>query len=109
MQSAERIRELKAEIEHLKITRFEAKRENYSIKTSLSWRLTWPLRVLRDAGMAVINKSQRRFRLLSGRRLSSARLPNLSPPIDVGVGYHEREPGADRQSIERGSQKACRA
>ena len=71
-QSAERIRELKAEIEHLKITRFEAKRENYSIKTSLSWRLTWPLRVLRDAGMAFANKSQVGFRLFSGRRPSSA-------------------------------------
>ena len=58
MESAERIRELKAEIEHLKITRFEAKRENYSIKTSLSWRLTWPLRVLRDAGAAFVHKSR---------------------------------------------------
>ena len=63
MQSAECIRELKAEIEHLKITRFEAKRENHSIKTSLSWRLTWPLRVLRDAGMASLSKSQQQFRL----------------------------------------------
>ena len=72
MQSDESIRELKAEIEHFKITRFEAKRECHSIKTSLSWRLTWPLRVLRDAGMAFIYKSQRRIRLLSGRRLSSA-------------------------------------
>ena len=48
IQSAERIRELEAQIEHFKITRFEAKSENYSMKTSLSWRLTWPLRLLRD-------------------------------------------------------------
>ena len=53
IQSAERIRELEAQIEHLKITRFEAKRENYSMKTSLSWRLTWPLRLLREAGRAL--------------------------------------------------------
>ena len=64
--SAECIREFKAEIEHLKITRFQAKRENYSIKTSLSWKLTWPLRLLRDAGMALVNKSQVPFRSLSG-------------------------------------------
>ena len=62
MESAERVRELKAEIEHLKITRFQAKRENYSIKTSLSWRLTWPLRVLRDAGRAFVsNRDPVRF------------------------------------------------
>ena len=64
IESAERIRELKAEIEHLKITRFQAKRENYSIKTSLSWRLTWPLRVLRDAGAAFVHKSRARFGLV---------------------------------------------
>ena len=64
-ESAERIRELKAEIEHLKITRFEAKSENYRIKKSLSWRMTWPLRVLRDAGRAFAHKSRARFRLFS--------------------------------------------
>ena len=68
MESEERVRELKAEIEHLKITRFQAKRENYSIKTSLSWRLTWPLRVLRDAGGAFVHKSRARFGLFSSRR-----------------------------------------
>ena len=73
VQAAECIRELKAEIEHLKITRFEAKRENYSIKTSLSWRLTWPLRVLRDACMVVIKRSQHQFRLLAGFRPSGLR------------------------------------
>ena len=59
-ESAERIRALKAEIEHLKITRFEAKSENYRIKTSLSWRMTWPLRLLRDAGAAFVRKSRAR-------------------------------------------------
>jgi glycosyltransferase involved in cell wall biosynthesis len=106
-QSAECIRELKAEIEHLKITRFQAKRENYSIKTSLSWRLTWPLRVLRDAGVAFVSKSQVRFRLRSGHRPSSASITanahsvaDLSPPTDGDVGSHDQRPGVDRQSIE---------
>ena len=48
VQSEETIRKLHAEIEHFKITRFEAKRECHSIKTSLSWRVTWPLRLVRD-------------------------------------------------------------
>ena len=64
-----RISELEAEIEDLKITRFESKRECHRIKTSLSWRLTWPLRVLRDAGMAGLRRAQDRIRALSGPRL----------------------------------------
>ena len=48
MLSAESIQGLHAEIEHLKITRFEAKRECHSVRTSLSWRVTWPLRLVRD-------------------------------------------------------------
>jgi glycosyltransferase involved in cell wall biosynthesis len=68
-RSAERISGLEAEIEHLKITRFEAKRRYHSITTSLSWRLTWPLRVIRDAGIAIFHKSQSEVRRLSRRRL----------------------------------------
>ena len=68
MHSAERISRLEAEIEHLKITRFEAKRKYHSITTSLSWRLTWPLRVIRDAGIAIFHKSQCWVRWLSRRR-----------------------------------------
>ena len=48
IQSGERIAKLETDVEHLKVTRFEAKRECHSMKTSLSWRLTWPLRLLRD-------------------------------------------------------------
>ena len=101
VQAAECIRELKAEIEHLKITRFEAKRENYGIKTSLSWRLTWPLRALRDAGMVVIKRSQHQFRLLAGIRPSSASVADLSATTGVGAGYLDQQPEADRESIER--------
>ena len=52
VQSAARIRELETEVEHFKITRFEAKRECHRVKTSLSWRLTWPLRMIGDVGRA---------------------------------------------------------
>ena len=97
IQSAERIRELEARIEHLKITRFEAKRENYRIKTSLSWRLTWPLRLLREAGMGFVSKS-RRFRSLSGWRPSSAR---VATNAHSAVGRGRQHPEVDRQSIER--------
>ena len=99
IQSAERIRELEAQIEHFKITRFEAKSENYSMKTSLSWRLTWPLRLLRDAGSGFISKS-RRFRPLSRWRLSTARVAtNADSAVDAG--RDKRHQGVDRQSIER--------
>ena len=107
MESAERVRELKAEIEHLKITRFQAKRENYSIKTSLSWRLTWPLRVLRDAGAAFVHKSRARFGLFSSRGPSSwasrtTRVPRRAsrPGIDARSGIWEQQAAIDRQSIE---------
>ena len=107
MESAERIRELKAEIEHLKITRFQAKRENYSIKTSLSWRLTWPLRVLRDAGAAFVHKSRARFGLFSSRGPSSPGVTDdahsaagVQPGIDAGSGTREQQAAIDRQSIE---------
>ena len=109
-QSEETIRQLKAEIEHFKITRFESKRECHSIKASLSWRVTWPLRVLRDAGMAFIHKSQRRIRLLAADRPSSASdninthsVTNLLPPLDTSLGGKERQvqPGsvADRTPV----------
>ena len=58
----DRIATLEKEIEHLKVTRFEAKRECHSIKTSLSWRLTWPLRVLGDKSSALLNWCSSRTR-----------------------------------------------
>ena len=96
-QAAECISKLRAEIEHLKITRFEARRENYSIKTSLSWRLTWPLRALRDAGTVVIRRAHRQFPLLASWRSPSASPANFSPPPCLGA---EQQPEVDRESIE---------
>ena len=59
IESAERLANLETEVEHLKVTRFEAKRECDSMRTSLSWRLTWPLRVFRDATCAFFNQLKR--------------------------------------------------
>ena len=102
MRSAESIRKLEAEIEHLKITRFEAKRENHRIKTSLSWRLTWPLRVLRDAGVDFVSKSRQQFRRFLRRQLSSASAAASADASRlVDVGYDEQQPGVDEQSIRR--------
>ena len=53
VQCGDKIARLEEGAEHLKITRFEAKRECHSMKTSLSWRLTWPLRILRDKAAAL--------------------------------------------------------
>ena len=64
IQSGERIAKLETDVEHLKVTRFEAKRECHSMKTSLSWRLTWPLRLLRDT----ITGLQQRIGALATRR-----------------------------------------
>ena len=58
----DRIATLEKEIEHLKVTRFEAKRECHSMKTSLSWRLTWPLRVLGDKCSALLSWGSSRTR-----------------------------------------------
>ena len=59
-QSAAKVRQLKQQVEHLNLTLRKARRLCHSMSTSLSWRLTWPLRVLRDAGVTTINKLQRR-------------------------------------------------
>ena len=105
-ESAERIRELKAKIEHLKITRFEAKSENYRIKKSLSWRMTWPLRLLRDAGMAFAHKSRARFRLFSshpsaGVKGEAPSTAGVQPETAKRLASEEQQRvGIDRQSIE---------
>jgi glycosyltransferase involved in cell wall biosynthesis len=59
-QSADKVRQLEQQVEHLNLTLREARRLCHSMSTSLSWRLTWPLRVLRDAGARTLNKVQRR-------------------------------------------------
>ena len=59
-ESGERISKLNSEVEQLKVTRFEAKRECQSMRNSLSWRLTWPLRIVRDRSAALFHQLNRR-------------------------------------------------
>jgi ubiquinone/menaquinone biosynthesis C-methylase UbiE/glycosyltransferase involved in cell wall biosynthesis len=60
-QSAEKIRQIEQQVEHLNITLVEARRLHQSMRSSLSWRLTWPLRALRDAAVAALRNVQRRY------------------------------------------------
>jgi hypothetical protein len=59
-QAADKVRQLEEQVEHVKLALLEARRLCHSMSSSLSWRLTWPLRVIRDAGAATLNKVQRR-------------------------------------------------
>src|SRR5258708_37477169 len=59
-QSADKVRRLEEQVEQLNVSCFEAERKCHSMSTSFSWRLTLPLRVLRDAVATTLNKIQRR-------------------------------------------------
>ena len=75
--SAENIVKLNAEIEHLKVTRFEAKRECHRMKTSLSWRVTWPLRLFCDRSAVFFGQLKRR---------SSSSLTTRAQPSETEAG-----------------------
>jgi glycosyltransferase involved in cell wall biosynthesis len=64
------VRQLEMQVEKLNVAVAETRRLYHGMRTSLSWRLTWPLRVLRDAGVSSIHKIRRRFNL----PLSAAKL-----------------------------------
>src|SRR5271163_4197762 len=59
-QSADKVRRLEEQVEQLNVSRFEAERLCNSMSASFSWRLTRPLRVLRDAVATKLNKVQHR-------------------------------------------------
>jgi 2-polyprenyl-3-methyl-5-hydroxy-6-metoxy-1,4-benzoquinol methylase len=59
--SGESIVKLETDLEQLNIARNEAKRECQSMRASLSWRLTWPLRILRDAIEKIPDKAKNRL------------------------------------------------
>jgi SAM-dependent methyltransferase len=48
-QSEDRVRHLEEQLANTKLALDEARRLCHNVRSSLSWRLTWPLRVLRDA------------------------------------------------------------
>jgi hypothetical protein len=58
-QSAEKVRRLQEQAAHVNLALDEAKRLCESMTNSLSWRLTRPLRVLRDAVAATVKKLRR--------------------------------------------------
>src|SRR6266404_3488686 len=64
------VRQLEMQVEKLNVAVAETRRLYHGMRTSFSWRLTWPLRVLRDAGVSSIHKIRRRFNL----PLSAAKL-----------------------------------
>jgi glycosyltransferase involved in cell wall biosynthesis/SAM-dependent methyltransferase len=59
-QSADKIGQLEKQVEHLNATLVEARRLYQSTRTSLSWRLTWPMRVIRDVGATIVYQARRR-------------------------------------------------
>ena len=61
IESGERIAKLETDVEQLKIARIEATRECQSMRASLSWKLTWPLRALRDTIETISNKAKNRL------------------------------------------------
>ena len=90
LESGERIAKLDSDVEHLKVTRFEAKRECHSMKTSLSWRLTWPLRILRDKSAAILNQLKR-----SGNLSLTAQMHISSKDEDAIAAAESAESKAD--------------
>jgi hypothetical protein len=61
VRSEEGTRFLEREIDRLKIACSEAQRECQSMRSSLSWKVTWPFRLLRDSSVALLmsNRSKR--------------------------------------------------
>jgi GT2 family glycosyltransferase/ubiquinone biosynthesis protein Coq4 len=62
-QSGEKVRRLEEQVSQLDLTRSEAEHLCHSITTSLSWKLTSPLRVLRDGIARAFKKIKRRDNL----------------------------------------------
>jgi ubiquinone/menaquinone biosynthesis C-methylase UbiE/glycosyltransferase involved in cell wall biosynthesis len=58
-QSELKVRALEEQIEQLNLALREAERLRHSMSRSLSWRSTWPLRVVRDVGARTLNKVKR--------------------------------------------------
>jgi SAM-dependent methyltransferase/glycosyltransferase involved in cell wall biosynthesis len=76
-QYTEQVKQLQGEAEQLNLALQEARRLHQSVTHSLSWRVTWPLRVIRDAGATSASK-------MRGRYNAPLKGP-ASSPIDMGV------------------------
>jgi 2-polyprenyl-3-methyl-5-hydroxy-6-metoxy-1,4-benzoquinol methylase len=62
IEYGERIAELDSSLEHLRIIQSVLKCECDSIKTSYSWKLTAPLRLLRNSIVAIVEKAKKALR-----------------------------------------------
>jgi SAM-dependent methyltransferase len=60
IESGEKIAKLETDVEQLKIALIEATRECQSMRASLSWKLTWPLRILRDTIETIPHRAKNR-------------------------------------------------
>ena len=101
-ESSKRVTQLDEEVEQLKITRFEAKRECYAMKTSFSWKLTWPLRVLRDMSSAFVCRAK--HRILGQMRTESCKneVPQLDPDRDLMLAIFDGQFYLEQCSIDGG-------
>jgi Domain of unknown function (DUF4214) len=86
VQLKEKIRQLEEQFANTKLALDEARRLCHSMRSSLSWRLTWPLRVLRDA-IATGLKRAKRGDDLARESLHGPATPkrNLSHPGDPAL------------------------
>jgi GT2 family glycosyltransferase/glycosyltransferase involved in cell wall biosynthesis len=86
-QSAQKVRRLEEQVANVNLALDEARRLCQSMTRSLSWRLTWPLRLLRDAVAAILKKAKRRYKspLQSTDKLPTemAGLPDSCDPVPL--------------------------
>ena len=89
-QSADKVRQLQEQGEQLNFALREAKHLCHNMSRSLSWRLTWPLRVIRDVGARTLNKVRRRNNSPVKRAAESSgtALWIDSDPSKPGLGPH---------------------
>jgi ubiquinone/menaquinone biosynthesis C-methylase UbiE len=65
-QSEDKVRQLEAQVLHLNLALDIATRSARNMRSSFSWKMTWPLRFLRDAGAAILGKMRLAGILSSG-------------------------------------------
>ena len=101
-ESGKRVTQLEEEVEQLKITRFEAKRECYAMKTSFSWKLTWPFRVLRDMSVAFVCRSKHRLLPRIRTQSSKKELPQPDPDRDLMLAIFDEQFYLEQCAIDGG-------
>ena len=72
-QFADKAHQVREQIKQLNVALRKARSLSHSMIRSLSWRLTWPLRVIRDAGARLLKETRH-----AGNRITGGGLRNLS-------------------------------